>query len=261
LAAIGSSPNSNGATLTGAVLNLEPADATHGGVFTTGSQSIAGAKTWVDAATFSALGTFNLGITSTGAAINLNANSNFATNINTGSSTSNVTIGNSANNFVGIGGSPSGSYMLEVFGKLKTNAINETSDQRYKKNIVTVPDALNKVLALRGVNYLWRIDEFPKNNFDTTLQIGLIAQEIEKVVPEVVRTDDKGFKSVEYSKLVALLIEAVKEQQKIIDQQKLDILNFKTDAGRMEKLEADMANLKLLLQSMNKSAKPVKKKK
>jgi cell shape-determining protein MreC len=123
-------------------------------------------------------------------------------------------------------------------------------------------------LALRGVNYLWKIEDFPKNNFDTTLQIGFIAQEVEKIVPEVVRTDEKGFKSVEYSKVVALLIEALKEQQKIIEQQKSDISNLKSDAEkiqkdaeRIQKLETDMANLKLLLESLNKDSKPPKNKK
>jgi hypothetical protein len=114
------------------------------------------------------------------------------------------------------------------------------------------------VEALRGVNYLWRIDEFPANNFDSAVQMGVIAQEVEKIVPEVVHTDAKGYKSVEYSKLVALLIEAVKEQQKIIDGQKSDINKLKSDAGRIEKLEADIASFKSLLEGLNKNAKPAK---
>ncbi len=223
---------------------------------TTVQNSIGGAKTWT------ALGTFDLGLTSTGAAVNLNAgsaaSSNFATNINSGTSTGDVIIGN-ANDFIGIGGPVNTSYKLNVTGRIKTTAINETSDQRYKKDIKTVPDALNKVLALRGVNYLWRIDEFPKNNFDTTLQLGVIAQEIEKIVPEVVRTDEKGYKSVEYSKLVALLIEAVKEQQKIIEQQKAELTFLKSDAVRIKKLEGEMNNLKLMIEALNKDTKPVMK--
>lgn len=219
---------------------------------TTVQGSIAGAKTWTG------LGTFSAGMVSSGAEIDLNKNSNFDTYISSGTSTGNVTIGNATGN-VGIGGAPNVLYKLTVSGKLKTNAIDETSDQRYKKDIKTVPDALKKVLALRGVNYLWRLDEFPKNNFDTTLQLGVIAQEIEKIVPEVVLTDEKGFKSVEYSKLVALLIEAVKEQEKIIDQQKMDITFLKSDAVRIKKLEADMINLKLLIDTLNKDSKPVKK--
>lgn len=52
--------------------------------------------------------------------------------------------------------------------------------------------------------------------FDSTLQHGLIAQELEKVVPELVHTDAEGWKSIEYSHLVPLLIESIKEQQAVI---------------------------------------------
>ena len=78
-------------------------------------------------------------------------------------------------------------------------------------------------MALRGVNYNWKTAAFPKMNFEKERQLGLIAQEVESVVPEVVRTDVDGFKSVEYSKLVSLLIEAIKEQQNQIKQQKNDL--------------------------------------
>ncbi|NOQ28270.1 MAG: hypothetical protein GQ564_23145, partial [Bacteroidales bacterium] len=91
LAAIGSTPNANGASLSGQALTLQPADASFGGVLTTGAQTIAGAKT------------FNTGLTASGAIINLNNNSNFATNINTGSSTETVTIGGSATQTIEIG--------------------------------------------------------------------------------------------------------------------------------------------------------------
>ena len=118
---------------------------------------------------------------------------------------------------IGVGVSPGGSYKLQVNGKVGSTGINETSDMRFKKNIFIIDNALDKVQALRGVNYFWRTDEFKDRNFDTSPQIGLIAQEVEKIIPQVVTTDAAGFKSVEYSKLVALLIEAVKEQQKKID--------------------------------------------
>lgn len=118
---------------------------------------------------------------------------------------------------LGVGVAPGGSYKLEVNGLVGSLGINETSDQRYKKNIFTIQDPLQKVLALRGVSYDWRTGEFPDKNFVSTPQIGLIAQEVEKVIPQVVTTDASGYKSVEYSKLVALLIEAVKEQQNKIE--------------------------------------------
>jgi|TARA_R100001530_G_C4258295_1_gene139773 hypothetical protein len=87
-------------------------------------------------------------------------------------------------------------------------AAGSSSDERLKKDVVTIPDALDKVLALRGVNFKWK-DEAK----GTHLRMGMIAQEIELVIPEVVNTqdDEMGTKAVEYQLVVGVLIEAVKE--------------------------------------------------
>jgi hypothetical protein len=83
------------------------------------------------------------------------------------------------------------------------------SDLRIKKNIRTLENSLEKVLALRGVEF---------DRIDTGQhQIGIIAQEVEKLVPEVVK-DTNGMKSVAYGNLVAILIEAIKEQNKKIEE-------------------------------------------
>jgi hypothetical protein len=130
-------------------------------------------------------------------------------------------------------------YKLHVNGKIKTSAINETSDRRYKKDIVSIENALDKVRNLEGVMYNWRLDEFP-DFADSTLQMGLIAQEVEKVVPELVETDHEGYKSVEYSHLVALLIEAVKEQQKQIENKDATINSLKAEVKeKSEQSEVD----------------------
>ena len=73
------------------------------------------------------------------------------------------------------------------------------------------------MLQLQGVSYLWRTEEFPQNGFTEGRQIGLIAQELEKVLPELVNTDNEGYKSVSYDKLTAILIEDVKKQQEQIN--------------------------------------------
>ena len=84
------------------------------------------------------------------------------------------------------------------------------SDERIKTNIKTIENALDKTLLLRGVYNDIRIE--PEKT-----KIGLIAQEVELIIPEVVRTDDDGMKSIEYQNLVGLLVEAIKEQQKQIN--------------------------------------------
>ena len=90
--------------------------------------------------------------------------------------------------------------------------VTANSDERLKKNIETITDALHKVKSLRGVEY----DH--KNTGDHCL--GLIAQEVEKIIPDVVYEDALGTKSVAYQNIVALLIEAVKDQQRQIDELK-----------------------------------------
>ena len=83
--------------------------------------------------------------------------------------------------------------------------LTQASDSRYKKEIQTLPSALQNILSLRGVSYYW------KDRDDNAQQIGVIAQEVEKIYPQLVHTNEDGYKSVAYSNLVAPLIEAVKE--------------------------------------------------
>jgi len=83
------------------------------------------------------------------------------------------------------------------------------SDLRLKKDIKPLKSALSTVDKLQGKSYRWKDNNEP--------DIGLIAQELEKVIPELVKTDDKGYKSIVYQKLTAVLIEAVKEQQQEIN--------------------------------------------
>ena len=113
------------------------------------------------------------------------------------------------------------------------------SDIRYKKNIKELTGSLNKVLNLKGVSYDWRKDEFPSQEFSDGKQIGLIAQEVEKVLPELVNTNEEGYKSVEYIQLTALLIESVKEQQAVIDNLKEQNLDM---SQRLESIERMLDN-------------------
>jgi len=100
------------------------------------------------------------------------------------------------------------------------------SDVRLKKKIEPIPSALTKVLQLNPVYYEWRKDLLPSSfikNHRPGRQIGLIAQEVEEVVPELVRGEkiyDKEWKGVNYEKLTPLLIGAIKEQQTQIEELK-----------------------------------------
>ena len=102
-----------------------------------------------------------------------------------------------------------------------TSNVTAYSDITLKKNIESIPNALDKVLNLRGVTYN-RIDIENEPR-----QTGVIAQEVEEVLPEVVNTDEEtGIKSVAYGNMVGLLIEAIKEQQQEINNLKEMIRNL-----------------------------------
>ncbi len=98
-----------------------------------------------------------------------------------------------------------------------TGTWTQTSDVRYKKDIKDLGGVKSKVMKLEPKTFYWKKSEFPEKKFEGTEQVGLIAQDVEKEFPEIVRTDEKGYKSIDYSKLSVLLLETVKEQQKQID--------------------------------------------
>jgi trimeric autotransporter adhesin len=159
------------------------------------------------------------------------------------------------NGFVGINNN-SPLYQLDVSGNIRmgsaftffvgttavctiTGCTAAPSDRRYKENIKPLEHAYSNILKLEGVSYDWK----DKKLFGNDHQIGFIAQALEKVFPEVVKTDSKsGMKSVMYDKLVAPLVEAFK------------VLVSKLNAtdARVEALERENAQMKLRLERLEK---------
>ncbi len=103
------------------------------------------------------------------------------------------------------------------------------SDARLKTNIETINNPLSLIEKLRGVRYNWNTQKYPnRKDFDTKPEIGLIAQEVKEVVPEVVEVGDDGYYRIEYGKMVGLLVEGIKSQQnEIIDLQHKTTVNSK----------------------------------
>ena len=132
------------------------------------------------------------------------------------------------NGFIGMGNNAP-TVRLQVTGDIIANSIAGSSDARFKTNIVPITNPLQKVLALRGVNFNWNTSAFPQRKFSDQRTLGFIAQEVEKVIPEIVQTENtsEGYKSVQYDKVVALLVEAMKEQQKQINQLKKQVKQLK----------------------------------
>ena len=131
-------------------------------------------------------------------------------------------------------------YTLSVNGDIyATGNVTAYSDRRRKKEITTLQNALDRVLKLRGVNYRWRRFEEvapedrhllphdegsshgPHDQTDyETVQMGLIAQEAQDIIPEVVMENpENGCLSIDYSHMAGLLVEAIKDLNKKVEEQ------------------------------------------
>ena len=140
---------------------------------------------------------------------------------------------------VGIGAAGT-SERLTVTGNIcATGTIAACSDKRFKKNIKTVTAAVDLLSKLRGVEFDWRRDEFPKHQFGDERQVGFIAQEINGVLPSVVNKGSDGYYSVDYGRLTPLLVEAVRELSTSIKQKDAEIEAFRARLERLEKLIAE----------------------
>jgi hypothetical protein len=105
-----------------------------------------------------------------------------------------------------------------------------TSDKNFKENIIPIQNALEKISKISGNTYDWKSDMKEFHGFEGN-DVGVIAQEIEEVLPQLVTTRETGYKAVKYDKLVALLIEGIKEQQTQIHSLTLEIEKLKEPKG------------------------------
>jgi hypothetical protein len=111
-------------------------------------------------------------------------------------------------------------------------SLTQNSDARLKKNIQPLQNSLQKILLLGGYHYNWK-----ENYRDKSLQTGLLAQQVEKQMPELVQTDKEGIKSVNYNGMIPYLVEAVKELTEKLESEK----------QRNDLLEKEIHQIKKLL--------------
>ena len=148
-----------------------------------------------------------------------------------------VTVRSTGN--VGIGDTDP-AYRLELpnqsgaGGRGRANAWLTYSSRRWKTNIRPIEDALEKVQSLRGVRFDWKEDG--------KADIGMVAEEVGEVIPEIVDYEDNGIDAtaMSYSRLVALLVEAIKEQQCKIAELEATIAQRESVEQRVEVLERKM---------------------
>lgn len=202
--------NNSGYVTSSGVTSVATGTGLTGGTITsTGTLSLATAG--AGAATYSS-GISSITVDAYGRVTSVSGSAGYTTN--TGDITG-VTAGNGL-----TGGGSSGSVTVSMSGSYTgtfavTGAITATgdvtayysSDERLKDNKKVIENSLDKVHQMSGYEFDWN----DKQDLYTGHDIGVIAQEVEKVLPEIVTTRDNGYKAVKYEKLVAVLIEAVKE--------------------------------------------------
>lgn len=145
----------------------------------------------------------------------------------------------------------SGTAKLKVNGVAWTTGYYASSDQKFKKDIKPIENALEKVQQIEGKTYAWNTESNKEMNFDNGGHSGFIAQELEKVLPHLVATDEKGNKAVNYIELMPYLVEAIKDQQTQINDLKSQMAeNFKTQNQDL----IELTNTKIINVSPNPSS-------
>ena len=130
---------------------------------------------------------------------------------------------------------PSGPGVAALYADAQGMLYRSTSDASLKTNISPLTGSLNSVMVLNGVEFNWTSDP------SGSKRIGFIAQEVEEVLPGLVFTNPvDGLKGVNYAEMTAVLVEAVKEQQQIIEDQKI----------QLEKQQQRMTDLETLVRNM-----------
>lgn len=146
----------------------------------------------------------------------------------------------------------------DINGALFVNGVQVLSDKRYKEDIVKLENTSDKIKQISGYSYNMRAEEFKEMNFSENAQIGLLAQEIKEVFPELVVENEAGYMTVNYDGMVPVLLEVAKEQQTQLEAQASEMAKKEAEISdlneRLAKLENCLSALLPTLCSMNQEA-------
>ena len=120
-----------------------------------------------------------------------------------------------------------------------TKSVSELSDINLKTNVNEIEDALTKTMSLQGVSFEWDIANNPGRNLSEGTNLGLVAQEVQPIFPEVVSSDENGILYIDYSSLIPVLIESVKELKYINDSLSESVNMLESRLDNLEQLVLD----------------------
>jgi hypothetical protein len=148
----------------------------------------------------------------------------------------------------GWGNSSGFNETMRIYGNgdaLLQGRLTELSDVRLKKDITPLQNSLQRIIQLNGYNYYWK-----NKNSDNSLQTGVLAQEVQKVMPELVKVDEKGMLSVNYIGLIPYLIQSIKEQQDQMKQQQDQINQLTKENEELKKIKTEVAELRKMIEKL-----------
>lgn len=149
---------------------------------------------------------------------------------------------------------------VNVHGTVSSNGSVLSSDARFKKDIQTLTTSkVAKLDQVRGTSYQFRTKEFKDKNFAKGTQMGVIAQELIKVYPELVSKGKDGYYSVNYTGLIPVLVEAVKDLRKKNGELKANVKQLQDKAGQIEEVKAQNKSLEARLAALEKLLLKAKK--
>ena len=137
------------------------------------------------------------------------------------------------------------SFPLDVNGSVRATSFITSSDERLKTNIQSVGNSLSKISELRGVRYEFNQTYARRGGTETGSKIGFVAQEVQKVFPELVHQDDDGYFAVDYVSMIPILVEAIKQQNSELEELRTKLQAM--EEGTLQSTNLDQGTTKAVL--------------
>jgi hypothetical protein len=124
--------------------------------------------------------------------------------------------------------------LLDVNGLIRASGSLVTSDRRFKQDIETIPNSLELIRKMRGATYTFNQEAFPDRNFSGGKQYGFIAQEVAEVIPELAVLNSDGYYALNYTMLIPVLTEAIKEQDATISTLQTELAELRREVSDLK---------------------------